>query len=439
MEGRPTLARSLRRLVPMRRLLPLLMAVVAAALCAGPGMARPPVEALSATAAMPPERRMAQLRQGHARVNEALAMRKARHAAWQKAVRDRDAAAALVERMKRSGDRGADLEASLREALALDEAATVARSRLMAAEAEVARRGAELLAVYDAVLADERRDIEALPAGDARRAHQVRIYQALADQRDHVRRALSPVLSADVDAGLGVGAEVRAAPDDDIETLLEKADLARDLEERFLRRAALVRRRIAELEEEQALARDVAALVRSQSLFDEEHRRLVVVSPQARRSPDPKSPVGSAGEASTGGPLAPPVPADDTTNLGGGGVGVIDPGDPPEEPSAGAGDPNPGLVAPGQDGDFGTETIDDGAGSGRGVGPDVGGTVVPQVTEQAFLGTASEVDLGALLASGRLSLPELRALEKKLREEAERMRTEGRTIRSQVKARAQER
>lgn len=425
------------------RLVPSALAL-SLALASGAGLARPPVDALGAAAALPPERLTAKLREGHAQVNEALATRKARHAEWLQAVQARDEAAEKVERMKRAAERGAELEAALRRALVLDEAATRQRSRLMASEAEVARLGAALLAVYDAVLDKERRDIEALPTRDGRKAREVRAYQALADQRDQVRRALLPVLTADGKAGAGLGAEVRAAPDDDVETLLEKADLARDLEERFLRRASLVRRRIAELEEEQALARDVRDLVRSQSLFDEEHRRLVVVSPQARPAPDARSPVGRVGVVGdSAGSLAPPGPVE--TSAGEDNEGTVDLVPPaPADPGVGGGagdQEDPGFTA---------GSTDEGANPNRGMAPepepvatgpvtDVSGAVVPQVTEQAFLGQAGERNLGALLASGRLTLPELRVLEKKLREEAARLRNEGKALRTQVKERAEAR
>ena len=427
----------------MRLVFPPVLALVLA-LFAGQTSARPPVSALEATAALPPEALIQRLRAGHARVNEALSARKAVHMKWQSAVKARDEAAAQVERSKRAGERGTELEEALRRALVLDEAANVARSSLLAKEAEVARRGAELLSVYDALLVEVRRQIEGLPIADPRRAREVRAYQALASQRDQVRQALSPVLAPEVDAELGLGADVRPLPDDDIETLLEKADLARDLEERFLRRAALVRRRIAELEEESALARDVKDLVRSQSLFDEEQRRLVVMSPTARARPETVGLVGApvAARDSTRNEGAAPAPAEapsDTRGEEPQNTGA--PSAPPaDSASSGGGRAEDSGGEPGAatDGDFGSPppggplTGDD----SRGPANDVRGALVPQVTEQPFVGDTRGLDVDALLASGRLTLPELRLLEKKLREEAERMRREGKVIRTQVREQA---
>jgi hypothetical protein len=104
-------------------------------------------------------------------------------------------------------------------------------------------------------------------------------YRDLAAQRDAVRQALLPVLPHDdvKSAEMPSGLDLDARPDDDVEALLDKADLARDLEERFLRQAESVRRRIAELEDEQAVARGVSGAVGRSQLFDEEDRRLPVV------------------------------------------------------------------------------------------------------------------------------------------------------------------
>ena len=149
----------------------------------------------------------------------------------------------------------------------------------MATEADVSTRGAELLRLYDAILTLKRREVEELRKGP-RRNKRVRTYQALVKQRDKVRRSLGPVLRAGQEMNVGADESVAVHSDDDIETLLEKADLARDLEERFLRRAQAVQRRIREMMEERAVARDVVGMVRDQSLFDEDDMRLYVVSDQ---------------------------------------------------------------------------------------------------------------------------------------------------------------
>jgi hypothetical protein len=215
----------------------------------------------------------AELRGQQERTDLALAAREKLARAARDAARARDQAAQAVARLKQKSAPG--LEAALREALTKDEAYARATAQVAAADADVAKEGARLLRLYDAVLAERRRAVDAAPA--ARRKEAVDTYRALVAQRDAVRRALAPVLSpASAVAVDGTGPDLSPGADDDVETLLEKADLARDLEARLRRRADAVRRRIAELRDEAVLEGDVAdALARGQ-LFDEEDRRLSV-------------------------------------------------------------------------------------------------------------------------------------------------------------------
>lgn len=213
------------------------------------------------------------------RTDQALAARERVAKKSREAAKSRDAAAASVARLKQQGVRGATLEAALQAALSKDEAAARARSAVAAADSDVAREGARLLRLYDAVLAERRRSVDAAPA--TRRKDAVDAYRALVAQRDAVRRALAPVLSPtlgsdDEAADSAALGSIDVGADDDVEALLEKADLARDLEARLRRKADGVQRRIAELRDEASLEGDVAASVARGQLFDEEDRRLGV-------------------------------------------------------------------------------------------------------------------------------------------------------------------
>ncbi len=402
--------------------------------------ALPALRALSSLPAQSAAELTSRLRRAHERTDDALKIRRERFDAWQAANLRRDEAAARVERRKLAGERGPALEDALRSALVLDERANLARSQLMAAEAEVARNGAELLRVYDAVLTLKRREADGLPPRDARRERALSTWQALAEQRDKVRRSLGPVLRESGSLDVGTEANVAARPDDDVETLLEKADLARDLEERFLRRAAAVERRIAELMEERAVARDVAGLVQSQSLFDEDDMRLRVVSQSVRGDPSLPSALPGAGGArdevqtSRGGGLIESGGAELAGRESSGGNA------PPAEPSVGSPAPPPGTDTSPQAG-FDAEGVEADDASGvadpglSALPPDVSGTPIPRAAERAFSPRTADVDVAALLSSGELSLPELRALQKKLRQRAAEMRAQSKELKDTVKER----
>ncbi len=253
-----------------------------------------------------------ELRAQQEKTDLALAERERAAVAARAAALARDAAASLVTRLKQEG-RGPGLEGALQRALARDEAAALARTNVAAADVVVAREGARLLRLYDAVLAERRRAIDAAPPH--RRSELVAPYRALVAQRDAVRSALAPLLAPALDEAPIGGASLDVGVDDDIEALLEKADLARDLEARLRRRSAAVHRRIGELKDEATLEGDVAAAVARGQLFDEEDRRLVVsrvdgrsVS-QAIGAPTARAPGGAA-------PALPSAPVEQGANLG---------------------------------------------------------------------------------------------------------------------------
>lgn len=424
---------------PHSLLLALLVALQAA-VAAAPASASAPgaATALTHLAGVPAARLMERLQTSHDRVNQALADRAAKLKAYEAAAQGRERSAARVEAMKREGTRGDALDKALREALVKDEAAQRTRSALLAAEAEVARRGAELLQIYDAVLVEKGREVKELSPQDPRLGRAVAAYRKLAEQRAAVRKALQPVLVAESGGGLSLD-RVRANPDDDVETLLEKADLARDLEERFLRQAEQVRRRIEELKEEQDLASDTLGLHDQGQLFDEGDYRPVFTGGQATSGPQragafatgPTAFAGGgaaladaerseatpppAGDESQG-PMAPPADAPTDFNDG----------DSAAEDDVGTPDPSPGLHG-GIDTGGSPDRSSDGSPP-----PAVVGRALP--AEQVFLGAgaAADVTLKSLMASDELTLEQLKQLEKRLQREAQAMRKENARIQKQL-------
>lgn len=363
----------------------------------------------------------AELKAAQASVDAALKVRKQRFDAWQKAAKAKEAAAADVAAKKRAGVAGAPLEAALKKALALDEDAARARSVLLAAESDVARGGAALLKLYDALLVERRKAVEALPAQTTARAQAASAYKELSAQRDAVRAALLPVLTergADVGASpaLPRGVDLDARADDDVETLLEKADLARDLEARFLRQAEAVRKRIAELEEEQAVAREVSGMVGRSQLFDEEDRRVVVL-----RSETSQNATAGGGGNDNGGNRA---AGDDDAD-----APAFDAA--PEELDPGTGGPAP---APPPNGNNGVV-----ADNAREVPAAFANTGTPTLTrtEQSLGLAQTDAAMAGLLSSSGASVESLRALEAKLKAQATSLRDKSKKLKSEAKNRAQ--
>lgn len=405
----------------LARLLPLLGLAALLTGLAGPVRAAPAVLAPTGQMAAAPARATAQeLKAAQQAVDAALKVRKQRFAGWQKAARARDAAAADVARRKRAGEGGAALESALKSALALDEEAARTRSALLAAEANVARGGAALLKLYDALLVERRRVVEGLAPHSPARAQAVTSYRELATQRDAVRQALLPVLREEREeqgAALPSGLDLDVAADDDVESLLEKADLARDLEARFLRQAEAVRRRIGELEEERAVARDVSGMVGRSQLFDEEDRRLLVVRTEA--GAQPKGANGGTGD--------------------GGGRNGIDNDGARDGPALGADD---GFLAPAPEG------AADAAGPPPPAGGDASPTApptfsspaVPSVlvrSEQGLSLPRTDAALAGVLASSETSVESLKALEQKLKAQAQALRDKARQLKGEARARGQ--
>jgi hypothetical protein len=387
--------------------------------------------ALQMLAQLSPSELLARLRDGHAAVNEALKLRQARFEKWQTVKQARDASAAMVASLKAGGATGPGLQNALRGALALDEEAARTRSRLAEAEAEVASRGAELLALYDGALRLKRKEVLDLRADDPRRSKSVAAYRQLAQRRDSVRAALRPALQHDARGGASgpTSADLDVGAEDDVGTLLEKADLARDLEERFLRRARTIQKRILELEEQADLARRVGDLARDQRLFDEEARRLVAVG--ALRQVPGKSAL-EQGSGGGGDNLLAGAPADQNERADEPAAVVAPPPAPP--PPADPSVSNDADLAPDDGASF--EAAEPTVGAGRVSGSDaVGQAPAPGLGEQLLLG-ATDADVDALLASGRLSLRQLKALEKRLRAEAEAARKKGGDLRDEVRSRS---
>lgn len=405
---------------------------------------RAPTAALSTIAAQRGQLKAA-LKQAHGQVNEALKVRGERLRSFEALLVRRERAASRLQRLKTEGRTQLVIDRAMREALVLDEEAQRARAALLAAEANVARQGAALLELFDLVLAQQNRAIRAMSPDDARRRTALAQYQRLAQQRAQVRQLLRPVLDDAADTGSDASLdEVRAAPTDDVETLLEKADLARDLEERFRRRAAEVRRRIQQLEQQRSLARTTVGMVQEQELFGERDYRPVFSGGQAGAGPSvPSASNSREGGALLASPQADQAPAPVAQNDG----------------NMGAGEPTTDSFSE-SDGD----AVDPGVGPNLGAGVDVpaernddaappstetpvrdDGTVTnttdpsPQFsglpTEQVYLGAGADSDarLRELIASDNLSLADLKRLERKLLIEATAMRKENSRIKKRLK------
>jgi len=405
-------------------------------------------------AAVPPQRLAERIAEAHAATDAALRARQSvvlRHRAL---VKERDQAALAVDAEKRALAAGKSSAARVSQMMAVanksDERVQAAHAEVRAADREVSARGAELLKLYDALLVEKKRELGRLSTNDTRRAPLVVAYQRFAEQRDVMREALRPALVDVPDlARKAPSLDVHAG--DDVETLLEKADLARDLEARLVAQADALRRRIQEIESEQGLARDVAGLARTGALFDEADRRLrVPASVTTARGPVrvtlptfalPSAALGaSGGDASVDEEAPGAPPASENSNVP---PPAPDPADPTVPPP-----PSDGVDVPSEnDGDFTAgEGIDDSPGvvndgsrddapAALGVGGSSGSTGARAPTEQVFIGGRDgRTTLDTLVATEGMSLDELRVLEKKLRADAARARQQGKTLRETVDA-----
>jgi hypothetical protein len=338
------------------------------------------------------------LKAAQGQVDAALALRKKRFDSWQKAAAARDKAAADVAHRKRAGASKEELEASLRKALQLDEQAAKARSQVLAAEADVAKGGAELLRLYDALLAERRAVAESLRQNDPSRPAAVSAYKDLVAQRDAVRRALLPVLHEDT-AVAGPAVDLQAKPNDDVEALLAKADLARDLEDRAMRQASSLRRRIAELEEEQGVAHSVSDMLNRGALFDEEDRHLPIVSRNLQSAKASNLNGDTHVKPTDGAPQADgrgPTLGDTTTDAEAAPA-------PPACAACAVSSPEPAAPL--------------------------------TSAEQAFAGPQTDSSIASLVSSSSVSLDQLRALEKKLRVDAKRFHEQSTHLRDEASTR----
>ncbi len=441
--------------------------LVAAALVAGLAISAPaqaqrtPTAALGMVAAQRGQLKTT-LKRSHDEVNQALKARSLRLRSFESILKRRERAAARLEQLKAEGRTDLVLDRAMREALVLDEEAQRARAALLAAEAEVARRGAGLLELFDLVLAQQNRKIRAMAPDDARRRGALEQYARLAQQRAPVRQLLQPVLDEDVGGGEASLDEVSAAPTDDVETLLEKADLARDLEERFRRRAAEVRRRIEQLEQQRSLARTTVGMVRETNLFGEDDYRPVFSGGQVGAGPQAPGTTasarggggallamgGAAADAEQAPSSAPPPSGNENIVVPGDGDGDAEPGEAPaplEEPAAPPADPDVGFNADAEvdgarnDDDLATaggqEPVVSGGGAGQMPTTDPSARFTGLPTEQVYLGAGSESDarLRELIASDNLSLADLKRLERKLLQEAGKMNRENKRIKTRLR------
>jgi hypothetical protein len=386
----------------LRALTLVVLAAVSVGVGAAPASAHP-VSLADAVAAA-----AADVKAAHAAVDQALKVRKQKLDAWQKAQKLKDQAAADVARKKKAGVTGSALESALQGALTLDEDAAQKRSALLAAESDVSSRGASLLKLYDGLLVERRRAVEALPAQSIARAQAVSAYRDLAAQRDAVRQALLPVLpqGGDAAAELPKGVDLEAKPDDDVDTLLEKADLARDLEERFLRQAAAVRQRIGELEEERAVQKGVSGMVGRSQLFDEEDRRLPVA--RTETAPAPSTALSRTSS-----------PSPSSSSTGGTGAFLGGANDAPAAPPGGhttqdaSAPPPPTAPATTSESAFALSQA-------------------PTVVRGDQAATPSVGDLQGMLSSSNVSVESLTALEQKLKARAHELDDKQRKLKAQA-------
>jgi len=220
-----------------------------------------------------------------------------------------------------------------------------------------------------------------------------------------VRQALLPVLpqSSDAAAELPKGVDLEARPDDDVDTLLEKDDLARDLEQRFLRQAEAVHQRISELEEERAVQKGVSGMVGRSQLFDEEDRRLPVVKTEAAPAPSTALSRTSTSTSSA----------------------------PPAAPATGAFGGNGAVDSPG-----GQHTQDTGAAPSNGLTTEpatFAASPPPTVLRGDQAATpGAGADLQGMLSSSSVSVESLKALEAKLKARAHSLDDQQRKLKAQA-------
>lgn len=395
-------------------------------------------------AAVPPKRLAERIAEAHAATDQALKARKAEVSRYQALVKERDQAAAAVDAEKRALAVGKGSNERLSRLLAVahksDERVQAAHALVLTVDRDVATRGAVLLRLYDALLVEKKRELERLSVNDTRRAPLVQTYQRFASQRDSVREVLRPALDALPEIGARpVSLDVRAG--DDVESMLEKVDLARDLEARLSAQADALRRRIVELESEQGLARDVVGLARTGALFDEADRRLRVpasavtgTGPVRVTVPSFALPTMAAGGGEERSASEPPPSSSDGNIVVAEPVTPTDPNAPPP--------PQDSSELPGQaetDDDF-TSTPNVGGSrdtptAALGVGGSSGTVNARSPTEQVFIGGRDgRTALDTLVATDGMSLEELRALEKKLRADAVRVGQQGKALRQSVDA-----
>ncbi|MCP4502180.1 MAG: hypothetical protein GY822_19660 [Deltaproteobacteria bacterium] len=354
------------------------------------------------------------LKQAHQRVNQALARRKIEAHQLDKVKSARDEKVSQVAELKAKNASEKDLHLLLREALVLDENVAFERAQLVAADGEVARTGASLFQLYDGLLLKKRREIESPTRSRAAKKRSLQAYRMLAKERDALRRLLAPAMGNLQSRRGDLEAAIRIQEDDDAETLLEKADLAHDLEERYFRRAAAVRRRIIELEQERVLARDVLGLARTQGLFDESDRRLqgsALASAASRRT--------LSGAAL--GALAFPAETEERSSND----ETFDTAPPPQ---ASGEDPTVAGDTDGLD-DFSEEESGDSNADSSPPSFALQGIEPPSFrVESAFSNLQSQTANLEQLLSGDLSLQELKTLEKRLKAHARQMKKQSATL-----------
>lgn len=328
--------------------------------------------------------------------NQAIKDLKKADADLKDAVAKRENLAKKIQSLKEQGNNTSALNTALKDALAADEKVRNLQIRLQDAESRVLEHGNRLLSLYEKAMQSKQLEIQNYAKGSTAQRSAQETYQDLSTKYTQIQNILAPVVQSRQKKG-GYSAltseQLQINPNDDAETLLDKADLAADLGDRYLRQADDIQKKLVALEKSKAVAGDVARMMQQGSLFDEEDRRLFVTKTDNR----PSFPTVSGSADAT------PQEGGPETNLG-----APDPNGAPSDANA--------FVPPTDD------QVDD----QRTPAPE---SVTPRIGERVF---AVNTDTNQLLLgqTNTQSASSLKAMQEKLRTEAARLRKKSQELRA---------
>lgn len=329
--------------------------------------------------------------------NQAIKDLKKADADLKDAVLRRESLAKKIQSLKEQGNNASALNTALKDALAVDEKVRNLQIRMQDAESRVLQHGNRLLFLYEKAIQAKQIEIQNYAKGSAAQRSAQETYQDLSTKYVQIQNILAPVLQSRQKKG-GYSAltseQLQINLNDDAETLLDKADLAADLGDRYLRQADEIQKKLVALEKSKAVAGDVARMMQQGSLFDEEDRRLFVTKTNTNSSFPSVS----------------------------GGVDATIPQDGAPEANFGTSDPN---TTPSDANTFVPPT-DDQANDQRTPNPEVS---TPRIGERVF---AVNTDVNQLLLgqTNTQSAASLKAMQEKLRTEAARLRKKSQELRA---------